>query len=269
MSARSSSLRAQPPEEPHRREPRPREERVPELPDVEAEARVVALVGVVHVGERAVEHVVEDEPVGERRPVAHVHRDVPGQRHREDDEQPGDDLELDDLAHDAQQAREDVLARARRREVRQRDEHRQTEARRPLAQRGDGREKPPAQVREAPDAALAPAQVEQRRRATQPPRSAPAPRARRRRRGASSDAAERVGVGRDRVRDARGLRDAAVLVAGQPAVAAARAAAKLVPVRVEAVRAGAPEKLEVARERGTGSAGRRRRGSRRRPGATP
>ena len=71
---------AQPPEEPERREARPREERVAELPDVEAEARVVAFVRVVHVAEGAVEHVVEDEPIGERRAVPHVHRDVPGHR---------------------------------------------------------------------------------------------------------------------------------------------------------------------------------------------
>ena len=233
---------------PSGREPRPREERVAELPHVEAEARVVALVRVVNVGERAVEHVVEDQPVGERRPVAHVHRDVPGQRDREDDQQAADDLEL-------RRARARAARGARRRlrsgrdaaRYAQRHEHGQAEARGALAERRDRREKPPAKVGEAADASLAPAQVEEpaeHRRPEeplqQPARSPPT--------SAPEHASDGVGVAGDRVRNARGLRDTAILVAGQAAVAAARAAPELVPVRVEAVGARAPEELDVARQ---------------------
>ena len=77
------------------RQPRPREERVAELPHVEAKARVVAFVRVVDVLERPVEHVVEDQSVGERRTVAHVHRDVPGEGHDGNDEQePADQFRI-------------------------------------------------------------------------------------------------------------------------------------------------------------------------------
>ena len=69
----------------------PGEQAVAELGDVVAEARLLALVGVVHVREGAVEHVVEDQLVGERRAVPHVDGDVPGQRDDGDDEQAADD----------------------------------------------------------------------------------------------------------------------------------------------------------------------------------
>src|ERR1019366_5501336 len=172
--------------------------------------------------------------------------DVPGQRHGQDDEEPGDDLELDDLADDPQEAREEVFARARRGQVRERHEDGQAEARGPLAERRDGGEKPRGQVREAPHAALAPARVEDG-----PEQRGPEDSLHDRLEAAEEteeDAAERVGVRAGGVRDARGLRDAAVFLAGPAAVAAARAAPELVPVLLEAVGAGPPEERDVARD---------------------
>ena len=66
-------------------EPGPRKQSITELPDVEAEAHVVAHVRVVHVDERALVHVVEQQPIDERRAVPHVHRDVPREHDARDE----------------------------------------------------------------------------------------------------------------------------------------------------------------------------------------
>ena len=195
-SARSPSsfdvAATQPPEEAQRRQAGPREERVAELPDVEAEARVVALVRVVHVVERAVEHVVEDEPVGERAPVAHVHRDVPGIATTRIISRPRDDLELRDLADDPLQAREQLLAGARRAEVREGHEHRQAEARGALAERRHRREEPGGEVVEAPRCAARPSSCRAAGRGA-PPRAGPCSAGSKRREGAPHRRAEAVG----------------------------------------------------------------------------
>ena len=105
---------------------------------------------------------------------------------------PADDLELDELAHEPQEARDDVLARARRgRGTRSVTSIGQAEARGALAERRDRREEPGRRgSTRRRDAPLAPVQVEQRRRAP-PPRAAPAAPARTPPTSAPEHAAER------------------------------------------------------------------------------
>ena len=136
--------------EAERREPDPRKERVADLLRVVAEARVGSVVRIVHMTERAVDHVVEDQLVGERAAVPHEHRDEPRERRDGDDEEAAADLEEDDLAK-----------APRRAHVREDAHGGEDEARRPLRHRRERAKEPGAEIEEALSPSLAPVREEQ------------------------------------------------------------------------------------------------------------
>ncbi len=140
----------------------------------------------------------------------------------------------------------EILARTGRGQVRERHQHRQSEASGSLPERRDRGEKPRREVKETPRAPLAPVHVEQNAEQHAPQHGLQ--RRLERADGTPRHAPERIGRRPGPMRNARRQRRAALLVARQPAIAATRAAAKLVPMGAEPVRARPPEELEVARK---------------------